>query len=64
MKKKCKKCGKKYTLGVAGTFKGCDKCLGITRDKHGYAWDPGEKTMLLMSIRTGKVKRVKRPRKS
>jgi hypothetical protein len=40
----CPKCNKKYNLGYNGVVSGCDKCLGIQRDKQGHAWYPGEKS--------------------
>ena len=40
----CPKCKKQYNLGYNGVGEGCDKCLGIERDKEGRAWYPGEKS--------------------
>lgn len=43
-KKVCPHCKKKYNLGYNGVVEGCDKCLGIKRDKQGYAWFPHDRT--------------------
>jgi hypothetical protein len=43
-KSTCPKCKKLYNMGHTGVAEGCDKCIGIKRDKHGYAWYPGQKS--------------------
>lgn len=62
--KKCCACGKKFVLGVTGTYPGrwpmCDACAGVRRDCQGWAWSPNEQThgMLIESAETDKVLRV------
>lgn len=51
--KVCRLCGHAFELGHNGTVKGCDVCLGIQRDKNGYAWLPDESEMHLQDIETG-----------
>jgi hypothetical protein len=38
----CPKCNETYNLGYNGVIEGCDKCIGIKRDKQGHAWFKGE----------------------
>jgi len=38
----CPKCGNEYQMGRDGATDGCDKCLGIERDREGFAWLPEE----------------------
>jgi hypothetical protein len=51
----CPICGETYIVGVNGMGEpsGCDSCLGIQRDKNGYAWSPDETTMELEDVETG-----------
>jgi hypothetical protein len=42
VEKICQKCGKSYFLGYTGVVDGCDKCMGIQRDKGDFAWYPDE----------------------
>jgi hypothetical protein len=46
--RQCPHCGNIYTLGYNGVVGGCDNCLGVERDNHGYAWMPGESSMELI----------------
>ena len=48
-KAKCPKCGKVYKMGYNGVVEGCDKCLGIQRDRTGMAWRPDETEVALVS---------------
>ena len=38
----CPSCGRPYNLGYNGVVEGCDRCIGIERDKADHAWYPGE----------------------
>ncbi len=57
----CPICGKTYELGYTGMVDGCDACLGVIRDKSGYAWESNvvEKRIVYPS---GKETIVKRPK--
>ena len=62
MKKKCTKCGNKFTPGVDGILDpvACDSCMGIKRDNQGHFWLPRERVHNYQVIETGEVIKVKR----
>jgi NADH pyrophosphatase NudC (nudix superfamily) len=58
--KTCPHCGTSYRLGRTGVEGGCDNCLGIQRDRNGYAWLPDETEQTYMDVDTGTVYTVTR----
>jgi len=56
----CPLCNNPYRLGYTGTVRGCDSCLGVTRDAEGYAWEPAETCHIYEDVATGKLTAVQR----
>lgn len=50
----CPKCGRVYLLGKTGVGDGCDRCMGIVRDRRGWAWGPDE---MFLEKTTGAIQR-------
>lgn len=57
---RCQSCGRIFRMGYNGTVDGCDSCMGVERDRNGYAWGPGETEQTYEEVETGKTFTVKR----
>lgn len=56
----CPFCGSVYLMGVNGIGDGCDVCLGVVRDNHGYVWTKEDKEQQYASVQTGELSTIRR----